>query len=42
MALQNLVYRPGDSEDHGKGLAADFIVGNNTVRNQVTLMLLLT
>ena len=29
-------YRPGDSGDHGKGLAADFIVGNNTeLGNQV-------
>lgn len=24
------LYRPGDSGDHGKGLAADFIVGDNT------------
>ena len=24
------LYRPGDSGDHGKGLAADFIVGENT------------
>ena len=30
------LYRPGDSGDHGKGLAADFIVGNNTeLGNQV-------
>ena len=30
------LYRPGDSRDHGKGLAADFIVGNNTeLGNQV-------
>ncbi|MGT2963982.1 LysM peptidoglycan-binding domain-containing protein [Streptococcus acidominimus] len=24
------LYRPGDSGDHGKGLAVDFMVGNNT------------
>lgn len=24
------LYRPGDSQDHGKGLAVDFIVGDNT------------
>lgn len=30
------LYRPGDSGDHGKGLAADFIVGENTeLGNQV-------
>ena len=30
------LYRPGDSGDHGKGLAADFIVGDNTeLGNQV-------
>ena len=30
------LYRPGDSGDQGKGLAADFIVGNNTeLGNQV-------
>ena len=30
------LYRQGDSGDHGKGLAADFIVGNNTeLGNQV-------
>ena len=30
------LYRPGDSGDHGKGLAADFIVGNNTeLGNQI-------
>ena len=33
---ESSLYRPGDSGDHGKGLAADFIVGNNTeLGNQV-------
>ena len=36
------LYRPGDSGDHGKGLAADFIVGDNTelgTRSQPMLLL---